>query len=347
MGDLFLFGILSLTLTLALGIPVAAFARQLGIMDVPGSAPHKQHARPTPLAGGMVLIAVLLVLTAVFRSSLSLEIMGVLIGALVIFLFGLWDDFKGLSAGPKLIGQLIASGVLIGFDVQVRFMTVLLSPNVIHPVLAQGLNIVITLFWLVGITNAMNLIDSMDGIVAGLGIIASAFFMGAASLAGQSALALFAAGLLGICAGLYYWNAIAVRFFLGDSGAQSIGFLLASFGILYNPLDRNPESSWIVPIMLLGVPIFDTTLVVLSRLRRKQPVGTGRRDHMFHRFIKLGIQAHHAVLAVHLMATIIGGLAFFTLYLEPAIALAVFSATIFGGLAFLLWLERKPTMDEE
>lgn len=347
MGNPILFGIISLTLTLALGIPASAFAERLGIMDVPGSAPHKQHARPTPLAGGILLSAVLLILVATYRSSLNTDMLAVTLGAGVIFLFGLWDDYKGLSAGPKFAGQLIASAILIGFGVQVRFMTVILDPGVVHPLFSQALNIALTLFWLVGITNAMNLIDSMDGIVAGLGVIASAFFWGAASLADQHALAFVAAGLLGMCIGLYFWNAVVVRFFLGDSGAQTIGFLLASFGILYNPLNRAPESSWIVPIMLLSVPIFDTSLVVLSRFRRNLSIGTGRRDHTFHRFIMLGIQPRSAVLAVHLMAIIIGGLAFFTLYLSPSVALAIFTVAIIGGIAFLLWLERKPSLDDE
>lgn len=347
MGNPLLFGIISLTLTLVLGPPAATLVERLGIMDVPGSAPHKQHARPTPLAGGILLFIVLLILIFTFRSVLNPDMLAVSLGASVIFLFGLLDDYKGLSAGPKLVGQLLASAILIGSGVQVRFMTVLLDPQVFHPFLSQILNVGLTLFWLVGITNALNLIDSMDGIVAGLGVIASVFFWGAASLADQPALAFMAAGLLGICAGLYFWNAVVIRFFLGDSGAQTLGFLLASFGILYNPLNRNPESSWIVPIMLLSIPIFDTTLVVLSRLRRKQPIGTGRRDHTFHRFIMLGIQPRYAVLAVHLMALILGGLAFFTLYLTPPIALAIFIAAILGGALFLLWLERKPAMKEE
>ncbi|MCK7527093.1 MAG: hypothetical protein MZV64_60530 [Ignavibacteriales bacterium] len=92
----------------------------------------------------------------------------------------------------------------------------------------------------------------------------------AASLAGQQVIAIWAMVLLGTSIGLYFWNGTLSKFFLGDSGAQTIGFLLASFGILYNPLNRSPESSWIVPIMLLGIPIFDTTLVVLSRLKENR-----------------------------------------------------------------------------
>jgi UDP-GlcNAc:undecaprenyl-phosphate GlcNAc-1-phosphate transferase len=269
-----------------------------------------------------------------------------LAGAFVIFLFGLWDDLKGLSAGPKLVGQCIAATILISSGVQVYFATILLNAGYISPLVAQILNIAVTLVWLFGITNALNMIDSMDGIVAGLGIIASVCFMAATKVANQPVLTFWSTVLLGVCAGLYYWNKLAGKFFLGDSGAQTIGFLLASFGIMYNPLNRNPESSWIVPIMLLGVPIFDTSLVVLSRLRRGQAVGSGRRDHTYHRLIALGVSPRYAVLLVHLAALVISCLAFITLYLPAWLALTFFFVTILGGVALLLWLERKPSLDE-
>lgn len=340
--------VFSFVIALLLGYPAGMLATYFGIMDIPGSAPHKKHARPTPLAGGILIAIVLLVLIFFYRTSLNLDILIVFVGALIICSFGLWDDIKGLPVVIKVIGQLIASGILIFFGVQVHFMTDLFeNSRIISPNIAQLLNIIITLFWLIGITNAMNMIDSMNGIVAGLGIIASALFMSAADLANQSILTLWSARLLGICAGLFFWNRLVVVFFLGDSGSQTLGFLLASFGILYNPLYQNPESSWIVPILMLGVPIFDTTLVVFSRLRRRQPIGVGRRDHTYHRFIKLGMLPGYAVLSVHIMALVMSGLAFFTFYLKPSTALLFFLGAIFGGLAFLLWLERQPALDDE
>lgn len=335
----------SALLSIVLGYPSLVLAKQLNLLDIPGSAPHKAHARPMPLAGGLLVVSVLFLAALVFRQWLSREILAVLLGAIVIFSFGVWDDRKGLSAGPKLAGQLIASAILIALGVQVQFMTIFSTAGYISTLVAQLLNIFITLFWLIGITNALNMIDSMDGIVAGLGIIASAFFLGAASLAGQQVIAFWAAVLLGASVGLYFWNGMLSRFFLGDSGAQTIGFLLASFGIMYNPLNRSPESSWIVPIMLLGIPIFDTSLVVLSRFRRGQMIGSGRRDHTYHRLIALGLSPNLAVLTTHVTALTVGGLAFLTLYLHPVIALTFFLVTLICGLILLLWLERKPTLD--
>lgn len=337
--------VISALFSIMLGYPSLVLANRLNLLDIPGSAPHKAHVHPAPLAGGILVIFVLFLAALVFKQWLTREILAVYLGTVVIFAFGVWDDKKGLSAGPKLMGQFIASAVLISFGVQVQFMAIFSNAGYISPVIAQILNIFITLFWVTGITNALNMIDSMDGIVAGLGIIASTFFWGAASLAGQQVIAFWAAVLLGASIGLYFWNSVMSKFFLGDSGAQTIGFLLASLGILYNPLNRSPESSWIVPIMLLSVPIFDTTLVVLSRLRRKQMVGSGRRDHTYHRLIALGLSSNLAVFITHAAAMTVGGLAFLTLYFPPVIALTLFLVTLICGLILLLWLERKPTLD--
>ncbi|MEP6895854.1 MAG: MraY family glycosyltransferase [Chloroflexota bacterium] len=346
MSSLLFSVIVSIMVSLALGYPATLLAKSLKLIDFPASAPHKTHQHPTPLAGGILTAAVIVLMAFFFPQRLNHEILATLTGAIVVFLFGLWDDLKGLSAGPKLIGQLIAAVILISSGVQVYFATILSNAGYISPFFAQVLNVVVTLFWLFGITNALNMIDSMDGIVAGLGVIASICFIGATTVANQPILAFWSAVLLGISVGLYFWNKLAGKFFLGDSGAQTIGFLLAAFGIMYNPLDRNPESSWIVPIMLLGVPIFDTTLVVLSRFRRGQSVGSGRRDHTYHRLIALGVSPSYAVLIVHLMALTISGLAFLTLYLPAPLALIFFFSTILSGLALLLWLERKPTLDD-
>lgn len=338
--------VVSILLSIGLGIPAIMLAQRLKLLDIPGSAPHKKHSRSMPLAGGILLVSAFGITMILFRQWVNHEILAVFFGAVIVFAFGIYDDRNGLSAGPKLVGQLLATIILISSGVQVYFISIFSNSGFIPEFVAQVLNVLITLFWLIGITNALNMIDSMDGIVAGLGIIASALFLGATHLADQSTYSFWLATLLGINAGLYYWNKTAAKFFLGDSGSQTIGFLLASFGILYNPLNRSPESSWMVPIMLLGIPIFDTTLVVISRIKRNQAIGTGRRDHTYHRLIALGLSPKNAVLITHICAMIISFLAFLTLYLPPIIALIFFFSTLLCGLILLIWLERQPTPDD-
>jgi UDP-GlcNAc:undecaprenyl-phosphate GlcNAc-1-phosphate transferase len=337
---------ISLVLSISLGYPAIFLAKRFNLLDVPGSAPHKAHARTTPLAGGILIVFVFTIILLLFRMWINREALAVLIAAFFIFVFGIWDDRRALSAVPKLIGQFSASAFLILAGVQVHFMTILSDAGFVSAWTAQALNVGITLMWLVGITNAMNMVDSMDGIVAGLGAIASAFFWGAAILAGQQFVAFWSAVLLGTCIGLYFWNKIRAELFLGDSGSQTIGFLLASFGILYNPLDRNPESSWIVPIMLLAVPIFDTTLVMYSRFKRKQSIWSGRLDHTYHRLIALGNTPGAATMLTHLTALTIGILAYATLYFAPIYALTCFLITWICGLILLLWMEKQPTLED-
>lgn len=337
--------LVTILLGLCLGYPSLILARHFNLMDIPGSASHKIHRVPTPLAGGLLVALSLLISTLIFHDWLDRNIFVMLVASLVIFLFGVWDDRKGLSAFPKLLGQSIACVVLISQGVQVHFVDVFYDAGYIGFFVAQVANILITFFWLIGITNAVNMIDSMDGIVAGIGVIASICYLYVTYAANQETLSVWSAALLGICMGLYFWNKILGSMFLGDSGAQTIGFLLATLGILYTPKGLHPQSSWFLPIMLLGIPIFDTTLVVLSRLKRNQPIGTGRRDHTYHRLIALGFSPKVAVFTTHLAALLVSGLAFFTFFISATVALLVFFASLLVGITILIWFEQKPTLD--
>ena len=199
----------------------------------------------------------------------------------------------------------------------------------------------VTILWFVGITNAFNLIDSMDGLAIGIAGIAFAFFMLMAMVAQQSYLAVFSACLFGICIGLYLNNVAPAHLFLGDSGSQTLGFTLAAVAMLYAPQNLPQASSWFVPILVLGVPIFDTSLVVASRLLRHTPVFQADRTHTFHRLVALGLDPQRAVLVIHITTLLLGFLAFITLSLPPLKSTLIFFGVIFVGVAVLVFLERK------
>ena len=215
-------------------------ARRAGLMDIPGSATHKLHAVPMPLAGGIAVALSVLVLVPVLRMWQK-DITRLLVAATIIFVFGLWDDAKGLGAPVKLIGQVLASTLLIASDISVHFLEGLslpfLSGNMLI-VLDWG----VTILWFVGITNAFNLIDSMDGLVVGIAGIAFAFFMGMALVSQEVFLAQFSAVFFGICIGLFVFNVSPARLFLGDAGAQTLGFILAAVAMIYSP-DNLPQGS--------------------------------------------------------------------------------------------------------
>jgi UDP-GlcNAc:undecaprenyl-phosphate/decaprenyl-phosphate GlcNAc-1-phosphate transferase len=314
-------------------------AKKIGLLDIPGSQAHKQHARPTPLAGGIALILSMVVLVPVFHLY-NKDVIPLLIALVIIFIFGLWDDAKGLGAPVKLTGQILASILLIASDVSVHFLEGLSIPRLSGNLL-MVLDWAVTIFWFIGITNAFNLIDSMDGLAVGTAGIAFTFFMIMSLVAQQTYLAIFSACLVGICIGLYVYNISPARLFLGDSGAQMLGFTLAAVGMIYTPNNLPQASSWFVPILVLGVPIFDTTLVVASRLIHHRPVFQADRTHTYHRLIGLGLDPYRAVLIIHLTTLILSFVAFIALSLPPREATLTFFGVLLAGVIIIIFLARK------
>jgi UDP-GlcNAc:undecaprenyl-phosphate GlcNAc-1-phosphate transferase len=331
--------LIGLILSLVLGQAAIWFARRVDLMDRPGALPHKQHKNPTPLAGGLTIVIALLVGGLVFNLPMVKQLWTVLVPSLIIFGIGLWDDFKRLPAWVKFVGQIIAAILLItlGTYVQIipfKFLGLPGNTNLI-------VNWLITFIWVIGMTNAFNFVDSMDGLVIGLSGIAVAFLVLVTLASTQTTLLQLLTLLLGVCAGLFFYNLTPARLFIGDSGAQTIGFLLASVAILYTPENYPQASSWFLPILVLGVPIFDTCLVVFSRLRRREPVYHAGRNHTYHRLVALGLSSSHAVAVMHLTAIALGCMAFIALNFTPVWANLLFGLTLLTGLAIFLFFERK------
>ena len=332
--------LVSLVVALAACWIAIRIARRLGLIDIPGSSPHKQHEFPTPLAGGMALVLSLLIVGLLFGIFADREFLPVFLAAGIIFAFGLWDDARGMSAPVKLVGQTIAVIILVASGFYIRIFE--------YPGFFIGgtgpffraLNWIVTWLWVIGITNAFNLTDSMDGLAVGLSGWALAFFMLAAFDSGQTPLSLFSAILLGICLGISFFNQHPARLFLGDSGSQTLGFFLAAIGIFYTPVGAYQTSSWFVPILLVGVPIFDTTLVFFSRLRRGKAFYKSNRDHTYHRLVRLGMDSGRAVMTMHIAALILECLAFVAVSLTPVWANGIFAVCLLTGVVLILVLDR-------
>ena len=308
-------------------------ALKLGLVDRPNAEPHKTHVKAAPLAGGIVIASI--ILSFAFAAGLfgSKDVRAILAGGVVVLLFGALDDHKSLSPIWKMVGQVIAAGVMVLLGVQVLLFRINL------------LNVGLTLLWVVGVTNAFNFVDSMDGLASGLAGVAAGFFVLVAYESGQLQLSSFSAILVGICAGVYYSTAMPARYFLGDSGAQLLGFVLGGLAIAYNPSGFLPTQSWYIPVLLVGVPIFDTALVIISRLRRHKPIYKSGLDHTYHRLVALGMHPNRAVLTMHFMSILLGCLAFIALSLPPLWSNVVFMACLTAGLVGLIFLEKwyRPT----
>lgn len=259
------------------------------------------HTRPTPRLGGVAIylgcIAALLVFSDRFYVA---QIVSMLVGATLISFLGVWDDRRSLRPLVKLAGQILAASILYVSGVRVGFL---------HNEL---LNLAATMLWVVGITNALNLLDNMDGLSGGVATVACVFFLLLAVMSGQYLVSSLAAALLGACLGFLYYNFNPATIFMGDSGSLFIGFMLAALGIKLRFPDNVSFVTWMIPVVVLGLPIFDTTLVVISRLRRGvNPLSTPGKDHVSHRLVLMGATQRESVLILYLVCCALGVVAMF------------------------------------
>ncbi|NMB93644.1 MAG: undecaprenyl/decaprenyl-phosphate alpha-N-acetylglucosaminyl 1-phosphate transferase [Flexilinea flocculi] len=323
------------------------FAVQTKLLDIPASQPHKVHQKPVPISGGLAFFVTLWLCSMLMRHDLSSPIIKLLIAATIIFIFGLWDDYSPLKPYQKIIGQTVASSVLIAFGTQAQIVESFPLPFQLNPYLVKSIDIGITLFWLLFITNAFNLIDSMDGLMVGIASWTIGFFILAAIDSKQWPLAFFCAIMLGSCILLTFFNAHPAFIFFGDSGAQTIGFLLAAIAILYNPPERLQSNTWFMPILMLGIPIFDTVLVVLSRRRRGLHFYSSGTDHTYHRLVKLGLSSVQAVQIMLLAAFALEILAFLAISQTPLRANIIFGIVLIFGILGIVFFESEKVWKKE
>ena len=241
-----------------------------------------------------------------------------------------------MRATFKLLAQIAAGAVLIAVGVHTRLP------------IPQWADVALTLLWVVGITNAFNLLDNMDGLSSGVGAVAASFFVLLAALSGQYLVGSLAAAVLGACLGFVIYNFNPARIFMGDSGSLFLGFLMAALGIKLRFPTNVSWVTWMVPVLVLAVPIFDTTLVFVSRLRRgRNPLTTPGKDHVSHRLVRLGWTRREAVLVLYLASCVTGGIAIFVSIANLWTAYTIASIVAVVGLVTLAWLERHAGPDAE
>jgi UDP-GlcNAc:undecaprenyl-phosphate/decaprenyl-phosphate GlcNAc-1-phosphate transferase len=289
--------------------PVARrIAPRLGVMDHPN--PRKVHAQPMPLLGGAAIVSASLLTLLLLRDRFEFQqLSSILLGAALTALMGFYDDRWGLRPILKLIGQIMATIILIISGIKVTALP------------AEWMNLAVTLVWVVGLTNALNLLDNMDGLSSGVAAVCASFFVVMAAMSGQIYVGALAAALLGSTLGFLAYNFNPASIFMGDTGSLFLGFMLAAIGIKLRFPDNVPFVTWMVPIIVMGVPIFDTTLVFISRLRRGQnPLTTPGKDHLSHRLVARGFTTREAVM-IHYLASGAYGM----------VAILVTQATILEG----------------
>lgn len=272
-------------------------ARKLDFLDYPSSL--KIHSNPTPLLGGLAVfigfIAALLLGLVLLNLPINPDIVGVLIGGLLVLVVGLWDDKRGLSPSWKLLGQIIAALVFLILSHNVRILT------------GSNWDTLILLLWIVGMMNAVNFLDAMDGLCGGISFISASAFLIIALFTHQTLSAILALALMGGLLGFLRYNWSPAKIFLGDAGSMLNGFILACLGIFF-ARDNTSYSSLLVPILILSYPIFDISFVTLVRLREGRKVYVGDYNNSPRRIASLGMQNKKVVMWIYLFCFLLGSL---------------------------------------
>ncbi len=340
--------------------PVARRAAiHLDIVDHPSA--RKVHSSPIPYLGGVAIYLAFIVILVLAvgpddrDSGFSVatgQLIAIVGGASLMALMGLLDDRYDLPAGIKLLGQLIGAAILLIAQVEIHFNHHLFAP----------LEAPVTVVWVVGITNAFNLMDNMDGLAVGTAGIAATFFFIHAILAlpMQSFVASLAAALAGACFGFLFYNWSPAKIFMGDAGSLFLGYTLSALALKLSLSTTSPQlvqlalragySSGVTqnlhaialmaPVVVLGVPIFDTTMVTLSRLRRGVPVSQGGRDHLSHRLVGAGLTHREAVMSLYLATCALGGLSIVLTRVNLDEGIFVLAALMLAAMYFFTHFER-------
>ena len=276
-------------------------ARRFNVLDIPNE--RKIHTRPVPRLGGL---AILLGFWIVALMSLpwTREFTAILIGGTIIAVLGIMDDVRSLSSRIRLLGQLIASGLVISSGLVVSFM-----PKTWW---GQAIAIVITIIWILGIVNALNFSDGLDGLASGITFIAAAFFFLIAIYLRQPSVAFGASLLAGSCLGFLVWNFKPAKIYLGDGGSTFLGFILACLALHGGWSDDGVIVALGIPTMILGVLVFDMIYITVARIKNgsvrtfQQWLDFTARDHFHHRLISLGFSEVMAVVFIYLVCLILG-----------------------------------------
>jgi UDP-GlcNAc:undecaprenyl-phosphate GlcNAc-1-phosphate transferase len=323
--QLFLAFVVALTVTAAL-IPVLVhWAPTIGLTDAPG--PRKVHSIPVPRVGGLAM-AVGLLLPTLITVQLTPSIRGLLLGLVVLLIFGLWDDRVNLGYRTKFAGQVLAAGLcmIVG---NVHIGALMIGSVIVLP---QAVSIFVTFVFLIGITNAVNLADGLDGLAGGLVLLCLCAIALFAAMSGNGTVAQTALIEAGAVLGFLRFNTHPARIFMGDSGSQMLGFSVGALALLATQGEASPLSA-ALPLLLLGIPIMDTLTVMLTRIRAGRSPFSADSNHLHHRLLALGFAHREAVFLIYLLQVALVLLAYFLRFesdSEVFIAFCVFAAVVLG-----------------
>lgn len=338
-------GLLSFVLT----PPVKKLAHRIGAIDVPKDS-RRMHKKPIPRLGGLAIYLSFVVVSCVM-GQWTRQNMTILIGSAIIVILGIFDDRNALGAKFKFGIQLIAAVIPVVFgNLRIELIT---NPNLFSDRLYSQfgiLSIPITIIWIVAITNAVNLIDGLDGLAVGVSAIACMTMLAVSLLIGEIPIAILLAVLAGACVGFMPYNLNPASIFMGDTGSTFLGFMLATMSI-QGMFKVYAIISFAVPFLILGLPIFDTAFAFTRRILAGRSPFSADRGHVHHRLIDMGFNQKQTVAILYIISTILGLLAVVLTtsgeFRAIVMAAVVLITIVIGGIVYLSAERRKMRHHEQ
>ncbi len=320
MAGLFTGFLTAFLIALAVTPVIRKAAFRFGAVDRPDA--RKVHSRVMPRLGGLALYLAFTV-TVLIMVPMSKDIIGLLTGGTLIMLLGLLDDIKDITPRVKLLGQVVAAGVLVAFGVKIAFITNPFGSMIYLNKFGIDFGIPLTILWIVGVTNAVNLVDGLDGLAAGLASIAAMTIAVIAWQEGEMLIVLPAIVLSASAIGFLRYNFHPAKIFMGDSGSLFLGYMLAGLSVM--GLTKGAAVfSVFVPVLILGIPIFDMIFAIIRRYVNNQPIFEADKQHLHHRLLAIGLSHRQTVMIIYAVSCFLGASAVFLTFLTTAQAFAVF-----------------------
>ena len=335
--------VLALLSAFLLTPPVKLLANRIGAIDVPKDN-RRMHKVPIPRLGGLAIFLGFLIST-LFFVQFDRQLMGILLGALMIVIIGVIDDAKTLPALPKLLVQIAAAVIAVLHGNVIRFIS---NPNIFSDtqfIDIGWLSIPITIIWIVAITNAVNFIDGLDGLAVGVSAISTASMLAIALLASEGQVALVLAALLGACVGFMPYNLNPAKIFMGDTGATFLGYIMACLSI-QGLFKFYAIISFAVPFLVLGIPIFDICFAIIRRLAKGQNPMQADRGHVHHRLIDMGFNQKQSVAITYMLTAVLGLSAVVLTASGELKALVLIGAVLFVGGIGIGWIFKRQSNNE-
>lgn len=337
LGAFALAGVLSFWLTPY----VSEFAHKVGAMDIPRDA-RRMHKRPIPRMGGLAIFMGFLAALLIF-GRMDVQMLSILLGAMLIVVLGIFDDIVALGAKFKFCIQILAAAIPVCVGgLKIEFFTSF-NPFSDNPYFSLGiLSVPVTILWIVGITNAVNLIDGLDGLAAGVSSIAAMTMLAVGLLTNEIMVAITMAALAGACIGFLPYNFNPAKIFMGDTGSTFLGFMLATMSI-EGFFKFYAVISFAVPFLILGLPIFDTASAIMRRILEGRSPMSPDRGHVHHKLVDMGFNVKQAVAILYAISGTLGLAAVILTTSGEAKAMVLLLAVILVMAlgARILWLLRK------